>query len=248
MDENVMGEISSTIEKEMIESGRQIRNRLPEIIITLCALVLDVVLLCLGYCGFFEFSLILFGAVWNFFMRANKLFACIVAFVVCTIFAIVSIRLQMYGSAFLHICFYLPTQLIYFYENQKTEDVTIKYYKKLSIAGTIGVIASLWLFALCLAFVLYEVGEPYYIIDSVSVALLALSVFLSNGEYREYWVARIIACGVSALVWLYVAINSSLAGGSLVIVLLFLMYMVMDTIKYISWLKNKEKRNNVEIK
>ncbi len=240
MEENVIGDISSSIEKEIIESKNQFKKRLPEIVVTLCALLVDVVLLCFGCCDILTFSLIFFGAVWNFFMKGNKLFACVLAFVVCTIFALISIRLKMYGSAFLHICFYLPTQLIYFYENQKIEDVSIKYNKQLSKAGSVGAVVSMWLFTLSLAFVLYEVGEPFYIIDSVSVALLAFSVFLSNGEYREYWFARITACGVSMIVWLYVAFTTSLTNGSLVIALLFLMYTVMDTIHYLAWRNHKD--------
>ena len=241
MGENIIGEISSSIEKEIVESKNQLRNRFPEVLVTLFALVVDVVLLCLGWCNILTFSLIIFGALWNFFTKANKLFACIVAFAVCTIFAVISIRLNMYGSAFLHICFYLPTQLIYFYESQKVEDVSIKYDKQLTRAGTIGVVISVWAVALCLAFVLYEVGEPYYIIDSVSVSLLALSVFLSNGQYKEYWFARIVACGVSSIVWIYIAIDTTITNGSLVLALLFVMYTVMDTIHYINWLKNKER-------
>ncbi len=240
MEENIIGGISSSIEKEIIESKNQFKNRLPEVIVTLCALIVDVVFLCVGWCNLLTFSLIIFGALWNFFTRANKLFACIVAFVVCTIFAVISIRLNMYGSAFLHICFYLPTQLIYFYESQKIEDVSIKYDKQLTRTGTVGAVISVWAVALCLAFVLYEVGEPYFIIDSVAVALLTLSVFLSNGQYREYWFARIVACGVSCIVWIYVAIDTSITSGGLVVALLFLMYTVMDTIHYLSWLKNKE--------
>lgn len=239
MEENIMGNISSSIEKEIVESKNQFKKRLPEVIVTLCAMVIDVLFLCLGLCDLLTFSLILFGALWNFFTKANKLFACIVSFVVCTIFALISIRLEMYGSAFLHICFYLPTQLIYFYENQKIEDVSIKYNKQLTKTGTIGAVITVWLFALCLAFVLYEVGEPYYIIDSISVALLSLSVFLSNGEYREYWFARIAGCGVSMAVWLYVAFSTSFSNGSLVIALLFLMYVVMDIIHYISWRRHR---------
>ena len=239
MEENVMGDISRSLEKEIVESKNQIRNRLPEIVVTACALVLDVILLCFGLCDIFAFSLIFFGALWNFFMRANKLFACIVSFVVCTIFALISIRLNMYGSAFLHICFYLPTQLIYFYENQEIEDVSIKYNKHLSRAGTIGAVISLWIFALCMAFVLYEVGEQYFVVDSVCVTLLTFSVFLSNGEYKEYWFARIVACGTNFAVWLFLSFAMNFAGGSLVIALLFLMYTVMDIIHYILWQKKK---------
>ena len=85
---------------------------------------------------------------------------------------------------------------------------------------------------MCVALVLYKIGEPHYIADAVCAALLSFSVFLSNGEYKEYWIARIFACFVTMAFLLYVSIETQFQINSLAFVLMFAMYTVMDIIKF----------------
>lgn len=237
MEESVKKELETSLASEIVESKKQIRIQLPEVVVTLISMIIGVVVLCFNLINFWGLFLIFFGALWNFFTDANKLFACVVSFAVCTIFALISISLDLYGMAFLHIGFYLPTQLIYFYENRKEADVSIKKNKELTKFGSVGAIVSIWIFALCVALVLYKIGEPHYVADAVCVALLSFSVFLSNGEYKEYWIARIFACFVTMSFLLYVSIETQFKINSLAFVLMFVMYVVMDIIKFIRWAK-----------
>ena len=237
MEESVKNEIENSLASEIVESKKQIRIQLPEVVVTLISMIIGVVFLCFNLINFWGLFLIFFGTFRNFFTDANKLFACVVSFAVCTIFALISISLNLYGMAFLHIGFYLPTQLIYFYENRKEADVSIKKNKELTKFGSVGAIVSIWIFALCVALVLYKIGEPHYIADAVCVALLSFSVFLSNGEYKEYWIARIFACFVTMSFLLYVSIETQFKINSLAFVLMFVMYVVMDIIKFIRWAK-----------
>lgn len=241
--------ISNNIGSEIIEAKKQVNLRLPEICVTAITVVIGVIFYCCNLVSLLALSLILFGAMWNFFTEANKLFACIMAFFVCTIFSILSLKLKMYGQAFLHICFYLPTQLIYYYENKKEEDVSINPDKELKPAVLIVAGISLVLLGACLCFVLREVGEEFFISDGITTAFLMLSVFLSNGRYREYWAVRIGALAVAIVVWLNVALHNGFADNVLVILLLFAMYMVMDFIKFVMWerkvSKIKKQKTNI---
>lgn len=236
-EENVVEKISDNIKNELAESKFQSQNRFPEIAVTVIGLAVAVVLMCFGLASFWLILMIAFGAVWNFFSRGNKLLACVVSFPVCLILGLFSSSINLYGVAFLHICFYLPTQLIYYYENQKIENVGIRKDKFLSKTGMIGCVVSTFAFALTLMFVLYSIGEKYFIVDAISVALLSLSVFLVNGGYREYWIVRLVACAFSSIMWVGISVGIGLSCGGLAVALLFAMYVVMDSIKFLSWRK-----------
>ena len=241
MEENLSSELSGLVGNEILEAKKQLYFRLPEFIVAVLSVVVGVVMICFNLADFWGLSVIVFGALWNLFTDANKLFACIVSFFVCTIFALISLNLNLYGMAFLHICFYLPTQLIYFYESKKTENLNNTRNRELTKIGTCGVIISVWLYALASVFVLYRIGDTYYLLDAICVTLLTLSVFLSNGQYKEYWVARLIACFVTSASFVYIAIQTDYAKNSLMFALLFLMYLICDLIKFNRWLKFNKK-------
>lgn len=242
--EEVSEAISNNISGEIIEAKKQAKIRIPELAVTAVTIVIGVIFYCLNYVSLLALALILLGAMWNFFTEANKLFACIMAFFVCTIFAVLSIRLNMYGQAFLHIGFYLPTQLIYYYENKNSKDVSIDPKKELKLLGLICAGVSLVLLGACLCFVLRETHEEFYISDGIATAFLMLSVFLSNGRYREYWAVRIGALAVAVVVWLNVALHNNFSENVIVILLLFGMYMVMDLIKFVMWEARSIKENH----
>ena len=146
-------EITTVLNHEIITAKQQFKSRLPELIITLTALVVGVTLLCFNLVSIWGLTIILFGALWNFFTESNKFFACIMAFFMCVMVGIIAGGLKVFGHAFLHIMFYLPTQLIYYYENSK-EDNSISHEKQLSQAGYIGTVVCGWLLAFGLGIVL----------------------------------------------------------------------------------------------
>ena len=239
--EEIAEEITETLENEILEVKKQVKLRVPELIVTSAFMLVAIVLFCCQVINIWGMVIILSGALWNFFTEANRLTACIMSYIVCTLCAVYCIRVEMFGMAFLHIIFYLPTQIIYYFENSREEDVSILPNKQLKLSGLVGAVATLILIAMCLSVVLYEVGCEYYLSDSVATTLLIFSVFLSNGRYKEYWAVRISACAVAVFVWLYVAIQNGFEDNSVVFIVLFVMYMVMDSIKFINW-ERKQKQ------
>ena len=233
---NAKEEISLVLNNEIITAKHQLKARLPELIITLTALVVGVTLLCFNLASILGLTIILFGALWNFFTESNRFFACIMGFLMCVVVGIIAGGLKVFGHAFLHIMFYLPTQLIYYYENSK-EDNSISHTKQLSQAGYIGTVVCGWLLAFGLGIVLYKVGDPYYIVDALSTALLLVSVFLQNGKYKIFYPFRITACIFAVAMWSYIAIITDFQINTLIFVTLFAMYVVMDVIKFMRWKK-----------
>lgn len=239
--ENTTKEITSAFEGEIITAKREFKVRWTEIIVTLVALVIGVVLFTLNLVDLISLSIIVFGALWNFFTDSNKLFACIMSFFMCVAYGFLAGAVKVYGHAFLHIMFYLPTQLIYYYESQKSESNAVRYDKRLSKAGYIGTVVAGWFVAFGLGIVLFKIGDPYYIVDALSSTLLIVSVFLVNGKYREYYFVRLTALLGAFLAWFYIGIKLNFSGNTLTFMLLFTMYFVMDTIEYIRWKKNEIK-------
>lgn len=232
--QNTREEITGVIEGEILSTKEQVKKRLPEILVTLVALVGGVVLYCFNLASLLGLSIILFGAMWNFFTESNRFFACIMAFFMCVVTGLVAGTMKIYGHAFLHLMFYLPTQLIYYYENRKTDN-SISHTKALSETAYIATVVCGWLMAFGLGIVLYKVGDPYYIIDALSSTLLIVSVFMQNGKYRVFYWVRIFACGFASVMWLVIAITSNYAVNSLIFAVLFFMYVVVDIIRFIKW-------------
>lgn len=238
---NSTKEITSTFENEIITASREFKVRWTEVLVTLVALVAGVVLFCFNMIDLISLSIIVFGALWNFFTDSNKLFACIMSFFMCIVYGFLAGAIKVYGHAFLHIMFYLPTQLIYYYESQKSESNAVRHDKSLTRAGYIGTVVCGWLVAFGLGIVLCKIGDPYYLVDAVSSTLLIVSVFLVNGKYREYYFVRLSALLVAFLAWLYIGIKLDFGGNTLTFMLLFTMYFVMDTIEYFRWKKRDPK-------
>lgn len=227
-------EITSVLNSEILTAKSQFKKRLPEIILTLVALAVGVTLFCFNLTSLMGLTIILFGALWNFFTESNKFFAIVMAFLMCVVYGFIAGSMKVFGHAFLHLMFYLPTQLIYYYENSK-QDNSISHTKTLTQAGYIGTVVCGWLIAFGLGIVLYKVGDPYYIIDALSSALLIVSVFLQNGKYKIFYPFRITACIGAVAMWLTIAITSDFMVDTLIFVVLFVMYTIMDTIKFIRW-------------
>lgn len=232
-------EVSTLLNNEILSAKQQFKKRVPEILLTATALVAGIVLFCFNLTSLMGLAIILFGALWNFFTESNRFFAVVMSFLMCVVYGFIAGSMKVYGHAFLHLMFYLPTQLIYYYENSK-QDNSISHTKTLSQAGYIGTVVCGWLIAFGLGIILYKVGDPFYIIDAVSSTLLIVSVFLQNGKYKVFFVVRITACVCAIAMWLTIAIKTGFAVDTLIFVILFAMYTIMDIIKCIRWKKQEK--------
>lgn len=231
---NESGSFSGELNSELITADHQFKIRPAEVLVTLLGLVAGVTLFCFDLVDLWGLGIILFGALWNFFTESNRFIAIVFGFLMCVLFGFIAGGMKVFGHAFLHLMFYLPTQLIYYYENRKTDN-SISHTKKLTQNGYIGTVVCGWLVAFGLGIVLYKVGDPYYIVDALSSALLIVSVFLQNGKYKDYYLVRIIACVGASLMWLFVAIKTDFVVNSTAFLVLFVMYTVMDAIEWIRW-------------
>ena len=245
-------EVIDTVSEEIIEPSilsakLSLNNKGAEIIVSCIFLTIAITLLCFGLCNFITLAILVMGALWNFFTDSNQFFACIFAFLVCIPFAIYSSNLGVYGFAMLHIAFYIPTQLIYYYDNKNKKDIGIMEIKSLEAGGIVGTTLVSLILSVGLSLMLYNLGEEFFYLDAISTVLLMVSVFLVNGRYKEYWPVRLIATMVASLSWLFFAVFYDFKEGSVIFSLMFLMYFTMDCIRYFKWAtKVKEENKKLE--
>lgn len=225
---------STELNAEIVTANRQLKIRPAEVLVTLLGLVAGIVLFCFNLIDLWGLGIILFGALWNFFTESNRFIAIVFGFLMCVLYGFIAGGMSVFGHAFLHLMFYLPTQLIYYYENRSTDN-SISHTKTLTKNGYIGTVVCGWLVAFGLGIVLFKVGDPFYIVDALSSALLIVSVFMQNGKYRAYYPVRIVACIGASLMWLFVAIKTGFTVNSSAMIVLFVMYTVMDAIEWVRW-------------
>ena len=233
------------LENEVFEAVKQAKIRTPELVITSVFLTLGLFFYGVGLTSLWSVLILLFGALWNFFTDSNKLFACIFAFCLCIPYALLCIDIGMYGHAFLHLLFYLPTQLVYYIENQHKDDISILATKKLETSGFVGSVLAGMILIFGVSLALYNMNNFFFIFDAISIVLLAFAVFLVNGRYKEYWGVRLFAVAFASLVWLIVGFFTDWVDGTIIFALLFAMYFVADFVKFLAW-KKSVKPNNAQ--
>ncbi len=204
-----------------------------------CLLALTLYLL--NFLHFPALCLILFGALWNFFVDINTFLAFVLSILVGLLFSMLAIIDGLYVNAILYTLYYIPLQFIVWITNPKERDMSIKKDKKLSL-NTI--------YYICIVFVLaFSVGfaiaininnEILLLFDAIAACMLGLSAFLQSYMYREYYVVRIVAVAMSIILWAVVYNVHVFSMGAIGMIILYSMYLVVDILSYIFWIKSSE--------
>lgn len=224
------------VEDAIISTIKESKDRSLEIFITSLFVCVGLVFYAMGFESLLTLSVLLFGALWNFFTSSNRFFAVIFSFLVCVPYALVSLAAGLYGQAFLHILLYLPTQLMFYQQERKNTDNSIQKDNKLSTRTYAVMIVFALVLMFSLSLVLYNIeSQVLFWFDAISVVLLAVSMFLVNGRFTAYWVQRIIAVAVSAGLWITHGILFNWVDGSIMFALLFGMYLIVDSYRFALW-------------
>ena len=83
--------------------------------------------------------------------------------------------------------------------------------------------------------------------DTISACMLGLAAFLQSYRYREFYIVRIVSVAMSIVLWSVVfdiRVFSMIAIG---MILLYTMYLFVDIISYIYWLKTSVPFDNYAI-
>lgn len=212
---------------EAVKIAEKSKDRVFETVITSVAVCLALFFYLLGWSGILPVIVVFFGALWNFFTEVNHFLACIFGFVVCVTYALVAASFALFGHAALHLFFYLPMQLFVFYNSRNT-DVGIKREKRVSPIMWVFIAV---VFVLTVVFgwiVLAKLKGTVPFLDVFSVAALTVSVFLVTAGFREYYLWRVFAVSLAAIVWVYIGVVNGFYDGVVQMIILFAMYGLVD--------------------
>lgn len=187
------------------------------------------------------FLLLLCGAIWNFFCDFKKYVSLIFGFIVSVLYAHFAFLNGLYAHAYLHLLVYIPLQFMVCLKNFDKEDTGIikdhymtgseKYY-------TLLVVLFVFTFSAILTAGIKE--EVFGLLDTISAIMLGVSAYLRSYRYQEYFTVRYIAVGTACMLWVIVIATYGVAPGSLMIVLLFLMYLLSDIFGHNEWKRSYE--------
>lgn len=225
------------IEKHIIETIQKTKEQTFEIVITAVFGSIALFLYLLGFSTFLPFIVLFFGALWNFFTPINRFMAIAFGFVVCTLYSLFALEHGLYGHAFLHLVFYLPTQLIMYYTNRGKPAIEIKKGKRLAPLDYVFVAITGILVLIFTGIILSKIeGAVLPFLDATSVVFLILSVFLVNSGFSEYFMWRVFATLSGALLWMTLGIAHGFKDGIITMILLFVMYALVDGVRGVIWM------------
>ncbi len=187
------------------------------------------------------FLLLLFGAIWNFFCDFKKWTSLIFGTLVGVLYAGFAFNNGLYAHAALHLLFYIPMQFSVCLTKFKQIDTDIDRNKYLS--GTQKYYIVLISFCALVLGAIITAGidnEVYFIMDTISAIMLGISVYLRNYRYREYFIVRYMAISTALILWIFVAFTYGVTTGTVMIIILYIMYLLSDIFGYKAWKKSYE--------
>lgn len=228
-------ELSGT--KRILQKGVSSYN----LIIASFALAIGLSLVFAGIETWPAFLVLLFGAIWNFFCDFKKWTALLFSFLVGVFYAHFAFSNGLYAHAGLYLLFYIPLQfsvcLTRF--NQIDTDIAKGNYLTGSQKYYIVLIAFI-VMVFALIFTAGIDSEVFFVMDTLSAMMLGISAWLRSYRHQEYFIVRYIAVGTAALLWLCVMTMYGVAPGTIIIFVLYLMYLLSDIFGYKSWKKSYE--------
>lgn len=181
-----------------------------------------------GLCSPVGFLVLLFGMLWNFYVKLDNKISVIFCVVVSAMYFVLACNFRFYAHAIIYIGFYIPFQMF---------ALTKTYYGgsfvqiKKEMEEQYQVLYVIFVVALCTILYMLDVGlgARFAILDAASAGLLVASAFLRNERYNDYYYYRAFALILSIMLWVVGAVeyqNFELA----VIALLYLSYLIFDVV------------------
>lgn len=154
-------------------------------------------------------------------------------------YAIISYQNNVYGSAVLNACYYLPMQFIglYLWTQAKKKSASNKIETKVLTDEQRCWLASIAIVVIgVLAFVLNKIGGNVAIIDATTTVLSVIAMYLMAKQYLEQWYLWVIVNIASTAIW---AISLYQGTGNYATLLMWIVYVLNSLFGLYNWRKNK---------
>ncbi len=191
--------------------------------------------------------LILFGAIWNFFVGFNSMAAFMLSIIVGILYGMMAFSEGLYINALLYTVFYIPLQFAVWLLYMDADDVRVQSSRRLSGSGIYyTVLIFIYAFTVCFIISIFQEREELNVADAMVSCLLGLSAYLQSLRYREYYTVRPLALVASTAMWIYVAVMHPNSPVAIAIVLLYIYYLVLDLTGLYKFIDNEEEQKRAK--
>ncbi len=204
-----------------------------------------------GLINFAGVMLIIMGALWNFFVDINSLWAFLLSLGVGAIYSMFAVIEGLYINAILYMFFYIPLQFYIWIRYAGRKDMSIKRNRGLSPSQVYYYVIGFILVCACtFAISLNFETQTLNLFDAVSACLLGTCACLQTFMYREYYFVRPVALIVALELWIFAIVENGLSMGAVAMLVLYTMYLIIDAYTMYFWLgltkrKEKQKLGNI---
>lgn len=150
-------------------------------------------------------------------------------------YAYLSFKNALWGNCLLYACYYIPMQILGFFQwkkNMKNETEVIK--KSLTLKENI-ITWSLTLFVIIFAiFILDYTNSHNPLFDGITTTLSVLGMFLTVKRCVEQWIAWFIVNSLSLIMWLKIVLMGEKAYSTLI---MWFIYTLLAVYFYFQWRK-----------
>lgn len=199
-----------------------------------CALGLSMVLS--GRDNILGLIVLVLGAIWNLYLPLNNFYGVAMSIMVGIVYALICINIGLIANAFLYMAYYVPMQYI---ACKKLTQTSIIRGKILSIKQSAFVLFYYILFFIGVYIFSTSIATSWLcFLDALSATLLAFSSMLRTIRTSEYIRIRLLAVGVSIIMWALIVSSTAFYPGAVCVLIMYIMYFVYDIAEHVYMTKH----------
>ena len=147
---------------------------------------------------------------------------------------------SLWGNLLLYVCYYIPMEIAGYFKWNKNLKKNKQEIVKTKLSGKEAAILFPVVITACVIFifVLKTFGDSSPVADGITTVLSVFGMYLTVKRCAEQWLIWIIVNGLSAIMWIILAINGTRAYST---VLMWVVYFILAIYFYNEWRKELSK-------
>lgn len=160
-------------------------------------------------------------------------------------YSYLSLQNMLWGNLILYLCYYVPMQILGFFQWNKNlkegkKEIVKRYLPKKELRVLVAVTI---LLIVLTAFILYYFNDTHPILDSITTVCSIGGMYLTVRRAIEQWLFWMVVNLLSLIMWSYVALNGARVYSTII---MWAVYLVLAFYFYFAWRKEiKSSKNNI---
>lgn len=160
-------------------------------------------------------------------------------------YSYLSFQNMLWGNLILYLCYYIPMQILGFFQWNKNlkegkKEIVKRYLPKQELSVLVAVTM---LLIVLTAFILYYFQDTHPILDSITTICSIGGMYLTVRRAIEQWLFWIVVNLLSLIMWSYVALNGARVYSTII---MWAVYLILAFYFYFSWRKEiNSGKNNI---